>query len=112
MNITKLFLVDYMEFISNIILPELHLNCDPRWVVDVLQQVLFYIHLHEFKPFQPSVVSYRSQSFALLCKTNDWFPYEMQRQVEMRMYSVFVKRTSLNVYKKLIYIVQDVMNIF
>ena len=37
MNITKLFLVDYMEFISNIILPELHLNCDPRWVVDVLQ---------------------------------------------------------------------------
>ena len=37
MNITELFLVDYMEFISNIILPELHLNYDPRWVVDVLQ---------------------------------------------------------------------------
>ena len=36
----------------------------------------------------------------------------MQRQVEMRMYSVFVIWTSLNVNKKLIYIVQDVMNIF
>ena len=36
----------------------------------------------------------------------------MQRQVEMCMYSVFVKWTSLNVNKKLIYIVQDVMNIF
>ena len=37
MHITKLFLVDYMELIFNIILPELRLNYDPRWVVDVLQ---------------------------------------------------------------------------
>ena len=40
MHITKLFLVDYMELIFNIILPELRLNYDPRWVVDVLQTAI------------------------------------------------------------------------
>ena len=83
MNITKLFLVDYMEFISNIILPELHLNCDPRWVVDVLQQVLFYIHLHEFKPFQPSVV-FHIEASHLLCSAKQMTGFHMKCNARLK----------------------------
>ena len=43
----------------------------------------FYITSILFDPFQPSVVSYKNQSFVLLCKTNDWFLHETQHWIEM-----------------------------
>ena len=40
--------------------------------------------ISSFNPFHSCCISYRNQSIDLLCKSNDWFLYEMQYWTDKR----------------------------